>query len=140
MDDVKKRYKQLLMLHPDKCSLPHARDAFELVDAARKKIPDEGVLLRFKQVQQKTEEKEARVREAQAARAAEGQRGGAAGAVSAEELRRKRVEEDLDRIARENEEAEKKRHRREAEQRRRVEQAACIARQQAEWNELMGRT
>ncbi len=41
-EDVRTAYRKLsLLVHPDKCSHPQAKDAFEIVNAASKQLQDE---------------------------------------------------------------------------------------------------
>lgn len=78
--DIAKKYRRIVVLiHPDKCKLPHASDAFTVVEKAYRAIPDEGILNRLKVAYQKKKEREAKLKvEAEKRQANGGGSGGAA--------------------------------------------------------------
>ena len=59
-DDVKKRYRELSLIHPDRCDHPNAKDAFHLLDKAAKMLRDEGVFNRFKLAWQRSQDQSTR--------------------------------------------------------------------------------
>lgn len=71
--DIAKRYRKIVVLiHPDKCKLPNAADAFTVVEKAYRSIPDENILNRLKLAASKKEEREQKLKADAAKRAATG--------------------------------------------------------------------
>jgi len=91
ISDIEKAYRKLsLLVHPDKCALPNGKDAFSILDNAKKSIPDEGVLQKLKIAHKRRMEKA----EEESRRRAQRGAGGIGGGGETDEQRRARLREE----------------------------------------------
>lgn len=113
--DIAKRYRKIvLLLHPDKCKLPNAAEAFKIVEKAYRTIPDEGILQRLKIAHQRKKEREAKLKNEAAARAAKGSSGNLSGGVDNSNLSKEERIEQMRQATREDEAMEAARKAQEA--------------------------
>ncbi|RNF26832.1 chaperone protein DNAJ [Trypanosoma conorhini] len=148
--DINRNFRKLVLkVHPDKCTLAKAADAFHVAENAHKLLSNEAILVRLKIAHRKKKEKEAE--EAARRQASVGPVGGDHGGgvslgaadeanLSKEERTRRRrreqlVEQQLE-AARLAEEAARKKQRVERETKERAELAAELERQRKEWKDL----
>ncbi|KAH9584303.1 DnaJ domain [Trypanosoma melophagium] len=154
LSDINRNFRKIVLkVHPDKCTLAKAADAFHVAENAHKLLSNEAVLVRLKIAHQKKKEKEAALKEEASRRQASattmgggGQRvSGVSGSADEEGLskeertRRRRREQILEQqleAARLAEEAARKKQRVERETRERAELAAELERQRKEWKDL----
>ncbi|ORC86492.1 chaperone protein DNAJ [Trypanosoma theileri] len=151
--DINRSFRRIVLkVHPDKCTLAKAADAFHIAENAHKLLSNEAVLVRLKIAHQKKKEKEAALKEEASRRQASATTmggsqtmSGVSGSVDEEGLtkeertRRRRREQIMEQqleAARLAEEAARKKQRVERETRERAELAAELERQRKEWKDL----
>ncbi|EAN85183.1 hypothetical protein C3747_31g59 [Trypanosoma cruzi] len=146
LSDINRNFRKIVLkVHPDKCTLTKAADAFHVAENAHKLLSNEAVLVRLKIAHKKKQEREEEEAARRQATASAVGGGGTVGTVddanlSKEErvrLRRREqlVEQQLE-AARLAEEAARKKQRVERETRERAELAAELERQRKEWKDL----
>ncbi|KEG13767.1 chaperone protein DNAJ [Trypanosoma grayi] len=150
--DINRSFRKIVLkVHPDKCTLAKAADAFHVAENAHKLLSNEAILVRLKIAHQKKKEKEAALKEEAARRQASATTmsssggGGVTGSADEanlskeERVRRRRrdqlVEQQLE-AARLAEEAARKKQRVERETKERAELATELERQRKEWKDL----
>lgn len=117
--EVARRYrKATVLVHPDKCKLPKAPDAFRVLERAYKMIPSEAILERLKLAHARKKESDAKkAREAASAAANKTSGGGVVDEANLskeeriERMRQARREDELREMARVADEAAKKKAR-----------------------------
>ncbi|KAG8341290.1 chaperone protein DNAJ [Trypanosoma vivax] len=144
--DVNRNFRRIVLkVHPDKCTLEKAADAFHVAENAHKLLSNEAALVRLKLAYQKKKEREAALAEEEARRktlvgSSTGPTAVDEASLSREERMRRRrhehmVEQQLE-AARLAEEAAQKKKRVERETRERAELSAELERQRKEWKDL----
>jgi DnaJ homolog subfamily C member 8 len=101
--DIAKRYRKIVVLiHPDKCKLAHASDAFTVVEKAYRAIPDEGILNRLKIAFERKKEREEKLKQEAEKRKASGASSGTSGLVHHDGLTKEERLEKMKSAARED--------------------------------------
>ncbi len=125
-----------LLVHPDKCKLPRAADAFHILDKAYKGVADESAFNKLKVAFQRKKDKEEADAKARAAAKAKS----ATEVLSEEErVKRLRADEELEfelEARRKGDEAQAKKARTEASKAAQAEKADLLKQEAAAWQSL----
>nr|CCC90590.1 unnamed protein product [Trypanosoma congolense IL3000] len=147
MSDVNRSFRRIVLkVHPDKCSLEKAADAFHVAEGAHKLLSNEAAFVRLKIAYEKKKEREAALKEEAAKRQSRETSGATNSGHStdpnvsvAERQRRRRHEQMLEQqmeATRLAEEAARKKQRIERETKEKAELASELERQRKQWKDL----